>query len=185
MQCVVGPKTKENNQPYPSESKETTINRILLNPCLLNLNAWKITRVSKSRALGAVQLKLRQPLSKHSTLTDLPQDFKRLVLESQNMLWTRRMHMKSDEIWWNLMKLIFCRAFSMQRSVRRFPCRKVKVSAVSHLRWKKMGEGCTKCKQNGRGLNKIPQSFAKEAKLNSEAETEPRQLKRERRNRDN
>ena len=118
MQCVVGPKTKENNQPYPSESKETTINRILLNPCLLNLNAWKITRVSKSRALDAVQLKLRQPLSKHSTLTDLPQDFKRLVLESQNMLWTRRMHMKSDEIWWNWF------------SVGRFPCREV--SGVFH-----------------------------------------------------
>ena len=102
------------NQPYPSESKETTINRILLNPCLVNLK----TRRSKSRALDTVQLKLRQPLSKHSTLTDLPQDFKKLVLESQNMLWTRRMHMKSDEIWWNWF------------SVGRFPCREV--SGVFH-----------------------------------------------------
>ena len=36
-----------------------------------------------------------------------------------------------------------------------------------------------------KGQNKMQQSFAKEAKLNSEAETEPRQQKREKRNRDN
>ena len=78
----------------------------------------KITRISKSRALDEVHLKLRQPISKHSQRTDLPQDFKKLVLESQNMLWTRRMHMKSDEIWWNWF------------SVGRFPCREV--SGVFH-----------------------------------------------------
>ena len=41
----------------------------------------KITRISKSRALDEVHLKLRQPLSKHSQRTDLPQDFKKLVLD--------------------------------------------------------------------------------------------------------